>query len=262
MDKNTSRHTSKRIINASFISQKSIQVALVEQTKAFLYEQNTFDKKVNIVNDLKRFLKSDELDSLLKEIYDNQLFNIPIDTRKVSNNNPKSIEYLREIETLKKEAFDLRYKEIHLFHNSFLDELLNSFIPPIIRGLNYKGEENLLRLFKETLEMNGFIDNINFVDFVKFFQEEFQPDNKKIHWKKNLNELNHLFKIFREKKAELKYNRNNFKDIIPLMFTFKNENGLIIDVSKEQYSQNNQPVSVSIKRELKSYCATLTIIPN
>ncbi|WP_046745341.1 hypothetical protein [Kordia zhangzhouensis] len=260
MDKTTSRHISERIVNASFISQKNINDSLIEHTKAFLYEQNTFDKKVNLINDLKRFLKSNELDVLLKDIYNNQLFNIYIDVSKITNENPKSIEYLKEIEVLKNDAFDKRYKEIHLFQNSLLDKLLSTFIPKVNKGLNYQGHQNQLRKFKETLEVLEYIEPIEFVDFLIFFQEEFQPDDKKIHWKQNLNKLNHLFRIFKEKKKELHYNRTKFKDILPLMFTFKNENGLIVEVSKDQYSQNNSPVSVAKKRELQQICSALTII--
>lgn len=251
----TQRHETKGMLNACFMSEKSI-LSCIED---YLYNQNTYEKKLNLINDLKRFLlKKNEVDDFVAEIYDTQFSNAPIDTSLITT-QIISRDFIDEVDTLKYEFFDNRYKELQNIKLKDLDDLLESFVPKNPKGLHYIGKDNQLRKFKETLEKEEFIEKMSFQEFSKFFQEEFYPNDIKIHWKTNLNELHHLFRLFKEKKNELKYNRRNFTSIIPLMFTFKDENGKITAVSEQQYSGNSETVSNRTKRVLTEICKILTL---
>ncbi|HOY32460.1 MAG TPA: hypothetical protein PKW80_11320 [Bacteroidales bacterium] len=218
----------------------------IEFIEDLLYDLDSFEKKENLIIDLKRFLKSNKLNSSLKSFYENQIQSIPIDSGLIKNKDMTSIAHLEEIEILRTEAFDKRVKELNSLSHEVLEEVLDSFRNSdkkikLISGLNYQGKaKNQLENFHRSLINHKYIDDIRYAEFSKFFKKEFKPNENKLFWKTNLNDLYYLFMKIRKYKNTFIFKRNNYRDILPFMFLWENEEKEIVALDPKTFSQNNK----------------------
>lgn len=213
-----------------------------------LYDLDTFEKKENLICDFKRFLTSDKLDSALQSFYENQLRSIPVDASLITNNELTTFAHLEEIEILQVEAFNKRQNELSLITDKVLDDILKSFRnienkkqPIVIKGLNYQGKaKGQLEDFFNSLIRYKYIDEMKYAEFSKFFMKQFEPNEYKILWRSNLNDLYFLFRKIVDDKINFHFSRNNYREIIPFMFLWENEIREIVSLTPKQFSMNNK----------------------
>lgn len=108
-----------------------------------------------------------------------------------------------------------------------------------INGFFYKGKQECLKDFHNSLLKNKYIEITNFREFSKYFGESFTPNDQRIHWKKNINDLYYLIQKIRENHEFFKFKRNNYREIIKYMFTYTGSDGKTKILTKEILSQNN-----------------------
>ena len=163
---------------------------------------------------------------VLKDYFDNKLHdkefedlqeiiiaNIPIQPNKFKVEKLTSAEQILYFDELRIEALESREKELSELIYTILPNYIQrynknneikEFSDGSVKGLNYKGKFEYIVKFHRSLERIGFIE-IDYEDFKKFFNERFIPDEKRIFWKKPLNQLNYLIqKIVASEKEEKK----------------------------------------------------------
>lgn len=202
---------------------------------------------------LKNYFDNKLHDKEFEDLQEIIIANIPIHPNKFKLEKQTPAQQILYFDELKIEALESKEKELSELINTILPNYIQrynknneveEFSDGSVKGLGYTENFDSIYDFYISLRRHKFII-VEYIDFRKFFEERFIPDEKRIYWDKPLSQLYYLIQKMAEteKGKYFNFDRNNYLDIIPFMIEYKDKlTKEVKPLTKEKYSGNNTPI--------------------
>lgn len=260
MDKMEQRTTLDILINEFLLSKLNAKQFISNN----LSELNQNDK-IERIDSLIDYLKSNYQENVLQFFYEEQLINIPINRNHITIGRLSINENFDYIKSLREDAFEARIEELKTLENKVLPECYKIYTSKKIeskelktynlKGLSFYDNNSFYdktESFRGFLVSNKFIKEINLSIFRMFFKNEYKNCDEKIIWIEDEYFLKILMKQSVEQKKFL-LPKNNYWKVMENIFIRKDKTLIVgSNLSKNTFEPKSNESKLKFQK-LQTY---------